>query len=794
MMRRAGRTGALALLASAIVVLSILVPGAFARSETLAPSAPPSSTGTAPAIDLSAVYDSPFSERAGFAAWEPAAIPGAPSATGQELIVVTFEPSDPTLFSAPDFGGIPMTIPEIADEFGLSTAQYDAAAEYFESEGLSVAHAWPDRLSLSLEGPVAAVDRAFGTSERSGIYDGRPVTFPATAPSLPASIETRVASVLGLSTGFDTFTLPVTPAIDAPTTLTTGSAQPAANSPITPAILRQGYDISPLYNLTSSPTYASSEGIAVLLWGDGYAPSDLSSFYSQYYPSGFPQPHINAYPVDGAPAPSENALNDPDKSAPQELTLDLEWSGSFAPGATIDAVYAPEGPPPDYSPSSSSMADALHEAITLPGVSVLSMSFGTPESGDSGLAAAWSTDLAEAAKEGITMLAATGDLGGTADSDCSGGASVDYPSTNPDVLAVGGTVVSVQQNLLGQPTGISESAWVGSGGGYSSQYSAPAWQPYSVTGSSARAVPDVSASASGNFLYYAGQEQEADGTSFATPLWAGLIAEMDALHGSSFGLVSPRLYAIGENEQTGGPDAGFNDITAGGNCVANAGPGWDAATGWGTPKGLVLYEALTATFVNLSISVDPAAVAPAGSVTVAAHLANATTGAPIPGVPVQISLASDEDFGPCTGSFGSADPLTNASGDVAVSMSVPACYLGSRADASVTVISNGYYGENSTTVPVNLLALVPALEVLTVYPYNVFGFVVIMAIASTIGGVLGARRPSSRSGPPPVPSGEGPMTAPPPAPTPAETPGDSPPVAPPAPEVVGSEPPPPGTG
>jgi len=759
----------LAALTVAYIVPSAGAQPAGARSpvteQTAGPSAVPS------------VFAEPFSARAGYTDWYASGTGPTVPATGSELVVVTFEPSNPGLFTLPAAGSAPLTPAAIGTQYGLPAAQYASIESYFESEGLSVVHAWPDRLSLSLEGSAADVGRAFGTVEVTGSYAGHPATYPETPPSLPPAIEPYVGSVLGLSTGFDTYSLPLEPTVSA-------AARGASSStPIFPATLRQWYDVSSLYNITSAPTYASHEAIALLLWGDGYAPSDLQTFFSDYYPSGFPQPQITAYPVDGAPAPSANAVNDPDRSAPQELTLDLEWAGSFAPGAALDAVYAPEGPAPSYSPSSADMADALHTAITLPGVTTLSMSFGTPEAGDASLMGAWSTYLAEAVHEQITLLAATGDLGGDADSGCTGGPSPDYPATDPNVLAVGGTVVTLQQDLLGRVTGISESGWIGSGGGFSTQFAAPAWQA-SVTSNGHRGTPDVSASASTNFLYYDGLQQEADGTSFATPLWAGLVTEMDALHGAPFGFLTPRLYAVGENESTGRIGDGLNDVTTGGNCVANAAPGWDAATGWGSPRAVDLYEALTATFVNLSIAVNPDAVAPAGSITISAHLANGTTGAPIGGVPVQVSLTADEDFGPCTGTFGSASPATDAGGNINVVISVPVCYLGSHAVASVTVISDGYYGQNSTTLPVNLLALVPALEGIATYPTSIVGYVVIMAIASAIGGVLGMRRTPEPSWAT-VPAGADPAAAPPAGSEPPPTPEPEPPLTPPPPGDAG---------
>jgi len=758
--------GVVAVLATAVLAINLLLP--------IAEGSPSTGSGTSvpdPSAGTPAALTAPFAERAGFDPAQAAAVSGVTPLGGSGSVVVVFAPRTPSFFAPPAPGAPALTPIEVGDEFGLSTSAYAAAVQYFTGTGLTVAHLWPDRMMLTLDGTDRALDRAFGTTVAGGLFDGRPVTFPSTAPTLPGWLEPEVASVVGLSSGFDTFTVPLAPSTSGPTQ---GTAPP-----VSPSIARNNlYGIAGLYNLTSSPTYASRESVAVLLWGDGYDPSDISTFYAQYYPSSYPAPTIVPYPVDGAPAPGPGALNDPDSLAPEELTLDIEWSGSMAAGATIDAVYAPDGPSPSYSPTTASMTDALQMAVNLD-PAVISMSFGTAEGSDQSLVAAWQTLLAQAAQQQITVLAATGDLGGAAQSSCGGAPTVDYPSTAANVLAVGGTNVALQTNVLGQVTGFGESGWSGSTGGYSTQVAEPSWQVGAIPASQAngdRGVPDVSATAADDFVYYDGESQEADGTSFATPLWAGMIAEFDALHGAPVGFLTPRLYSIGIDEPSGRIGNGLADITSGSNCYYSAGPGWDAVTGWGSPRGVTLYEELTATFVDLSIAVGPGAVAPGGSVTVSAHLANETTGAPIPGVPVALSLAADVDLGPCVGSFGSATPVTDAQGNVSVAFAVPYCYLGSHAVAQSTVTSDGLYGVNSTRIGVDLLAFVPFLAGITSYPEDVVGFVAIMAIATAVGVLISLRFPRRRapprdavaSAPPPVPpAASEPAPAPPPAPPPA---------------------------
>jgi len=783
--RRTGRLRALVLVALVAVLMG--VPSLPSATGRLVAATTAASSSTVP-VDAAAVYSGSFATRAGYDSGYARSVSDAVPAADAQLVVVTFRPTDPSFF-APTSGARALSVTEIADRYGLSPAAYASAESYFESMGLTTAHTSPDRLSLTLDGTPSAIDRAFGTELESGTYEGRAVTFPSSPPGLPAGIESSVAAVTGLSSGFVTFSLPA----GLPGGTASASKSPASGSDelISPEIARQVYDLSSLYNVSGAPRFATGQGIALLLWGDGYDPDDLRTFFSSDYPSSFPQPTIAPFPVDGAPSPATNATNDPSK-APQELTLDVEWAGSMAPGATIDAVYAPDGPggQNNYSPSVASMTDALNLAVTgIPGVSVISMSFGTPEGSSQPLSAAWATDLATATQEGITLLAATGDLGGDVGPSCMGGTTTDYPADSTEVIAVGGTAPTLARNLLGQITGLaSEPAWSGSGGGFSSTTTAPSWQEVGSAAAPIRAnghrgVPDVAASSAYDFLYYAGQNSVAAGTSFATPLWAGLITEMDALYGSKLGFLTPRLYAVGAAQESGKDAVGLADVTSGSTCMGSATQGWDPETGWGSPRALLLYEDLTATFVHLAVSVTPSPVAPGGTVTMVAQLSNRTSGAVIAGVPIEIILQASDPNGPCAGVWNSGSLESNATGSVSVAVTVPVCFLGAHGTAQVSVTSDGYYGTNSTTFEVNLLGFVPALVGIEQFPWDVVAFVLIMGTAAAIGFVLGRGRvrpphPASPKGPGPAAAGRPPAAAPPanpasavPPPAPSRPPG-----------------------
>lgn len=716
------RRRAAALVPATAIGLALLL--GWPVGTTLAGPSPARTTVGVSTPDLSATFPS----RAGFSAAEVHDTTGIGPLTGSVRVDVVFSPRTTASSSA-------TRAPSSAAAYGLSagmtTARYASAERYFEAAGLSVAHAWPDRLVLSLDGDAAAVDRAFHTREQAGTYEGRPVHFPATPPSLPPTIEPWVAGVVGLSDGFSPFSFSLSPPVPL-------QVHGAAGLAITPSNARAVYNVTNLLqNVTATPTYPTSEAIALILWGAGYDPNDTSAFFSGEFPAGYPAPTVVPTPIDGAPMPSAAALSSSDLATVQELTLDIEWSGALAPGATIYPVYPP-------GESVAELTDALEKALSLPRVVAISMSFGAPESGASALNASWWPLLQEATARGITVLAASGDFGGDANASCTGGVAPEYPATSPAVLAVGGTALTQNGSLLSGPVW-SEAAWSGSGGGFSAVNSAPAWQKVGTAGTAVndsgggRGIPDVSATSLNDYLYFQGKAQAADGTSFATPLWAGIVADLDAVIGTPLGFLTPRLYHDASNQRPG-PDQGVVDITGGGNCVARAGAGWDAVTGWGSPRASNLYYELVGSFVNLSLATSPSTLAPGGSVSVRVAATNWTNGRPIAELSMVVAVASDTSYGPCVGTFGRTTVTTNSTGWATAGLSVPACYLGSHAIVTASVQTSRLFGQSSVHVAVNLLGFVPALEGLANPPYSYLLYAGIMGIAVVTGGMLGRRR------------------------------------------------------
>lgn len=284
-------------------------------------------------------------------------------------------------------------------------------------------------------------------------------------------------------------------------------------------------------------------------------------------------------------------------SADAELALDLQVLAAVVPAARI-VVYFCQG---NQAGLAQAIAAAAADDVNRP--SVLSVSWGSPEQ-------YWHAgteefpsprDQAEAGlrtahQRRITVVAASGDELATA-GVTDGTANVLYPGSSPLVLSCGGTDLTLSAD---RRTIVSETVWkdgfFGTGGGISDLFDVPDYQagvvlpPSFNGGRKGRGVPDVAAAASANPGYRIvvdGQTLSKDGTSAATPLWAGIVALANAMRGRPLGLINPYLYA---NPMF------CRRITTGDNKVDEigyeAGPDWNACCGLGVPIGGEIIRSL----------------------------------------------------------------------------------------------------------------------------------------------------------------------------------------------------------
>jgi len=196
--------------------------------------------------------------------------------------------------------------------------------------------------------------------------------------------------------------------------------------------------------------------------------------------------------------------------------------------------------------------------------------------------------MTQASDEGITVVAASGDSG-------YGYAYLEMPSADPWVTAVGGVTDDLSPGIIGQWgwSYCDVSCGTASTGGAATNFPQPYYQSseiVTVPSNGYRDVPDISFPASPAIaLYYNGGWQEADGTSFAAPMFAGLVADLVSYSGFDYGALNYALY-----NQFYGTSYGYvpySDVTVGYN-GQTAGTGWDFVTGIGTPNAWNFVQAV----------------------------------------------------------------------------------------------------------------------------------------------------------------------------------------------------------
>jgi subtilase family serine protease len=279
--------------------------------------------------------------------------------------------------------------------------------------------------------------------------------------------------------------------------------------------------------------------------------------------------------------------------ASAEIAIDVEWSHAIAPGAKIVLALGRSGSAPDLVATERYVIE--HNLGD-----VISMSFSFTEECESpALLKEEHALFKTAVAQGMTLVAAAGDVGAT-QFNCEETAplthrAVGVPASDPNVTGVGGT--SLQANLdSGEYE--SESVWNdgggAGGGGFSVLYATPRYQKGVPAIGTKRGVPDVAYSAGvhdGTLVAWGSSgERGSDwfffaGTSLGAPQWAALTAISDQVAGRRLGNINPALYAIAESKQYAGT---FHDITVGNNSFPpvtgfSAAPGWDPASGWGSP-------------------------------------------------------------------------------------------------------------------------------------------------------------------------------------------------------------------
>ncbi len=320
-------------------------------------------------------------------------------------------------------------------------------------------------------------------------------------------------------------------------------------------------DIRAAYNI---PGNLGSNAIAIVdAFDDPTALSDFNAFSQQF---GLP-----SEPSTNPTSPSNNVFQvvyqngvEPtaDPGWAGEISLDIEWAHAMAPRAKIYLVEAQD--------NSNNLYSAVQIAQGLPNVREVSMSWGGGEFPGENSSDSLFTG------NNIVYFASSGD----------GGSGTIYPAVSPNVVGVGGTSLVLGSN----DSFISETAWIGSGGGPSFYEPIPTYQSVvSGTVGASRGCPDISGPADpyegcAVFGIYAfGGWAVIGGTSWASPTEAG-IANARGKFSTSTNAELTRLYQ--EYSVAGTYVSLYRDITVGNTGIFNAGPGYDFTTGVGSATNL----------------------------------------------------------------------------------------------------------------------------------------------------------------------------------------------------------------
>ena len=471
-----------------------------------------------------------------------------------------------------------LTPEQFEQQYGPSAADYQAVITFAEASGFTVTKTYKGHLLIDLSGTVSQVEAAFHVKMNTYQHPTEPRTFFSPdrepTPLLPFAVQ----SIAGLD-NFPT-------AIPAVKKIPANSPAPAGGSG--PSSLYLPSDIRAAYYGGTTLT-GSGQVVGLLQYenfnisdvtsdlGNGATSADLGSgSYRINYPAQGTtfQPLIYTELIDGAH--STPSTSDPNGVA--EAGLDVAQAIGMAPGVSEIIQYTGLSASNDY--------DLFAQMANENSAKQIGVSWTWNPSSISRLDGIF----AQMATQGQNIFAATGDYGSW---PYNGGYY--FPAEDPNITAVGGTNLSTT-GAGGSYVG--ESGWNGSSGGYSpDHYAVPSYQSSlnGINGASStyRNAPDVAMESSSDYACSFGSCGGYVGTSFATPRWAGFLAlanqQASQTGNTSIGFINPILYNIGAG---GNYTSTFHDVISGSNGSFSAGNNYDLVTGFGSPNGQTMLNAL----------------------------------------------------------------------------------------------------------------------------------------------------------------------------------------------------------
>ncbi|HXN98312.1 MAG TPA: protease pro-enzyme activation domain-containing protein [Candidatus Acidoferrales bacterium] len=583
-----------------------------------------------------------------------------------------------------------LTVPEFTEKFGPTQADYDAVVRFAKANGFTVVGGSRDGMDVQIVGPVSAVEKAFHVTMGTYQHPNEDRIFygPDREPTTDLPFQLWHVS------GMDNFSLPhplyvkrsdyaAAHGMDAEKVVSHATTGSGPSASFLGSDMRAAY-----YGGTALTGAGQNLGLFEFLGTDL---ADLTTYYKNVGQTN--NVPITLLSTDGTSTScvDTRAGGDCDDT---EQTLDMTQALGMAPGLSSLVVYI------------GSLDSAIISAMTThsPLPTTIGCSWGWTPADPSTL----NPYFQKMSAQGQNFFAASGDNSTWSSKNEA------WPADNAFIVSVGGT------DLVTASAGgawKSETAWVDSGGGISPDSIAiPSWQQLAGVINSTnkgsttlRNGPDVSANA--NFTFYVCADQttctanEFGGTSFAAPMWAGYVAlanQQLANNGdATLGFLNPTIYS---QNITSSYATDFHDITSGTSGSFSTTTGYDLVTGWGSPNGVGLINALagggTSPTPNFAISASPASVSVVqggnGSSTITTTVSN--------GFNAAVALTSSGQPTGVTVTFNPTSIAAPGSGSSAMSIAVASTTVAGTYTITVTGTGGGVTQNTSVSLTVTAAA------------------------------------------------------------------------------------------
>ena len=469
---------------------------------------------------------------------------------------------------------------------------------FARTNGLTVTGTYSSRMLVDVGGTVSDIQKAFHVNLRLYHHptENRNFFAPDVAPSVPSALP-----ILDVN-GLNSYVLPRPLFMQRPAGSPSSGSQSLDGSAPDGSGSYFGFDFRDAY-VPGVALTGTGQTVALFECAD-YFDADITRYVSMAGLPGIPLQRVFVEGPGTQPPPvAGDGVN-------TEVALDIEMVNCMAPGLSKIIVY--EVPNDTVAYDGDMLARIAQDNLA----KQISSSWIIGDSPQ------YAQFYQQFAAQGQSFFQASGDE------------DAYYPGIfqfedGTNVTLVGGTTLTTTG-----PNGtyVSETVWnwgnefgvagegIGSGGGISTTYPIPSWQQginmsANQGSTTMRNIPDVAFTADNIYVIADNGQQEpgTGGTSAAAPLWAAfaaLVNQQAAVNGNPpLGFLNPALYAIGKGT---GYASAFHDITTGDNTSPNsptkfhAVAGYDLCTGWGTPNGQGMIQALVGKRTGiLQISVNP---------------------------------------------------------------------------------------------------------------------------------------------------------------------------------------------